>query len=459
MVTPGGTSLEATGQPAPINVAMPYLCTMKQSVLTLVVAVLWAAIGVQAGEEIPGAPQTTPVVITNATIHRGNGEVLQGASVMFEEGLITAIGPGLEAPANATVIDGTGKHVYPGFILPATTLGLTEIDAVRPTHDMNEVGPFNPNVTAATAYDPDSELIPTIRTNGILLANAAPTGGTISGMSSLMRLDGWTKEDLAVQMRSGLVVNWPNMSGSKPRWSEMTDDEWQKQQQEAVKGVEDYFRAAYAYARAAEVGLDNSKNDIRFEAMRRVFDGTLPVIVSANYQRQIEAALDLAEEYNLRLIIRGGAEADRVADRLNKRRVPVILRRVHSLPIRAEAPYDEAFTLPAALAEAGVEFCFEGSGAWRQRDVPFEAGTACAYGLDKERAVQALTLSAARIFGVEDRFGSLEVGKSATLFVSAGDALDVRSNIVEHAWIDGRTLDLSNRHKRLSTKYRERAKR
>lgn len=438
---------------------MPYLCTMIKSTLMLVAAVLLAAGSMFAGEEIPGAPQTTPILITNATVHIGNGEVLQGASVLFNNGLIAAVGTNVSAPAGTTTIDAKGKHVYPGFILPATTLGLTEIDAVRPTHDMSEVGPFNPNVTAATAYDPDSELIPTIRTNGILLANVTPTGGTVSGMSSLMRLDGWTKEDLAVQLRSGLVVNWPSMNGSKPRWSDMTDDEWQKQQQEAVQRVEEYFRAAYAYTRAAEVGLDTTKKDIRFEAMRRVFDGTLPVIVSADYQRQIEAALNLAEKYELRLIIRGGAEADLVADRLKKRRVPVILRRVHSLPIRDEAPYDQAFTLPAALAEAGVEFCFEGSGAWRQRDVPFEAGTASAYGLEREAAVKALTLSAARIFGVEDRFGSIEVGKSATLFVSTGDALDVRTNVVEHAWIDGRELDLSNRHKRLSTKYRERAKR
>ncbi len=432
---------------------------MKLNVIVMIAALLAAAIPVRAGEEIPGAPQRQPIVISNATVHLGTGEVLKGASVVFDNGVITAIGTSVTAPQGAEVIDASGKHVYPGFIAPATTLGLVEIDAVRSTQDMNEVGPYNPNVTAATAYDPDSELIPTIRSNGVLLANSTPTGGNVSGMSSLMRLDGWTKEDLAVQMRSAMIVHWPPMGTQKPWWMEITDDEWQKQQQSAIAGIEQFFREAAAYDRAADVGLDTTQKDIRFEAMRAVFDGSLPMIVEANTQLQIEAALNLAERYNVRMILRGGAEAMSVADRLQKQHVPVIVQRVNSLPMREDGAYDESFTLPAQLAEAGVEFCLEGPGAWRQRDMPFEAGTAVAFGLEPEAAVRAISLSAARIFGVDDRYGSIEQGKSATLFLSAGDALDVRSNIVERAWIDGREVDLSNRHKRLSTKYRERAKR
>ena len=175
---------------------------MMKLVLTALIVLCGDAMSLHAGEEIPGAPQTVPVVIQNATLHLGTGEVLQRASLVFEKGLITAVGPTVATPTGAVVIDASGKHVYPGLIAPATNLGLTEIDAVRSTQDDNEVGPFNPNVTAATAYDPDSELIPTIRSNGILIANITPNGGTVSGMSSLMRLDGWTKEDIAIQMQS-----------------------------------------------------------------------------------------------------------------------------------------------------------------------------------------------------------------------------------------------------------------
>lgn len=426
------------------------------SFLSVFVITLLVSVRALAGEEIPGAPQRTPVVITNATVHLGTGEVLQKASIVFDKGVITQVGATVTVPASATVIDAAGKHVYPGFILAGSTLGLIEIDAVRATNDQAEVGSVNPNVTAATAYDPDSELIPTIRSNGILLANVAPEGGAISGRSSLMRMDGWTREDIAVLTPSAMVIDWPNIGGIKPWWSDMSEAEWAKRQREAVEQIESFFREALAYVRATDAGLDSVRRDIRYESMRTVLDGTLPVMVAANTQQQIEAALDFADRYQLRLIVRGGAEADRVADQLKRRSVPVIVRRIHSLPTRDESGYDEAYALPGKLVAAGVTICFEGAGAWRQRDVPFEVGTACAFGLAEEQGVKGLTLSAARVFGIDKTYGSLEVGKSATLFVSAGNALDVQGNIVEQAWIDGRAVDLSNRHKRLSKKYRER---
>lgn len=434
-----------------------YACFLA-SVLALT-ALLASGSDLRAGEEIPGAPQRTPIAITNATLHLGTGEVLSQATIVFDKGLIAQVGTQVSIPAGATVIDGTGKHVYPGFILAGSTLGLIEIDAVRATNDQAETGSVNPNVTAATAYDPDSELIPTIRSNGILLANVAPEGGALSGRSSMMRLDGWTREDIAVRTPSAMVIDWPTIGGVKPWWSEMSDADWSKRQREAVEQIEAFFREALAYVRATAAGLDSVRRDIRYESMRTVLDGTLPVMITANSQQQIEAALDLADRYGLRLIIRGGAEADRVADQLKRRSVPVIVRRVHSLPTRDESGYDEAYALPGKLVAAGVTICFEGAGAWRQRDVPFEVGTACAFGLSQEQGVKGLTLAAAQVFGIDQNYGSLEVGKSATLFVSAGNALDVQGNIVEHAWIDGRSVDLSNRHKRLSKKYRERAPR
>ena len=445
-----------------MNTAQP-LCLFGHrfwcAFLVLLALIVGGSAPAFAGEEIPGASQKKAVVITNATLHLGTGQVLASASIVFDGGRITAIGPQVTVPEGATVIDGTGKHVYPGFILAGSTLGLIEIEAVRATNDQAEVGSYNPNVTAATAYDPDSELIPTIRSNGILMAHVTPEGGVVAGRSSLMRMDGWTREDIAVQMHSAMVIDWPSMGSAKPWWSEMSDEEWERQQKKAITELAVFFREASAYARAKASSLDTIRRDARYESMRDVFAGKLPLLVTANSQSQIEAAIYLADQYQLRLIIRGGAEADRVADQLKKRRIPVVVRRVHSLPTRDEAAYDEAYSLPARLVAAGLDICFEGAGAWRQRDVPFEVGTACGFGLNPEQGVKGLTLNAARAFGVDDRYGSLEVGKSATLFLSAGDALDVRSNVVLHAWIDGRSVDLSNRHKRLSTKYRERSAR
>ena len=431
---------------------------MIRSFLCLVSVLALSVVSGVGGEEIPGREQTRTVVLTNAVIHVGNGQRIDGGTVVFDKGSITAVGSDVSIPADAEVINCSGKHVYPGFIAPETTIGLTEIDAVRSTRDATEVGHFNPNARAETAYDPDSEIIPTIRSNGILIANVTPTGGVISGMSSLMRLDGWTREDIAIQSRSGMVMNWVNMHPVNAWWMEKSEEEQREEIEKRIAEVQEFFREAFAYYRAAEAGLDTTKKDIRYEAMRSVFNGTIPLLVNASSQRQIEAALDLSKQYELRMIITGGAEAVRIIDRLKSEGVPVILHNVHSLPRREEDPYDQAYSLPARLAESGALFCLSGDGSWRQRDLPFQAGTARAFGLSEEDAVKALTLSPARIFGIEERYGSLEVGKSATFFVSEGDALDVRTNKVVQAWIDGRVVDLDNRHKRLSEKYRERYK-
>jgi imidazolonepropionase-like amidohydrolase len=426
--------------------------------MTCVILVLTVHMA-RAGEEIPGADQKQPIVLTNATVHIGNGSRIERGSVLFDAGKIVAIGTNVQVPATAQRIDCSGKHIYPGFITPESILGLTEIGAVRATHDNAEVGRFNPNVRAETAYNPDSEIIPTIRSNGVLLANVMPTGGIVSGQSSLMRLDGWTREDIAIQPRSAMVMNWVNMHPVNAWWMEKTQEEQHEEISKRLSEIDEFFREAYAYTRGADVGLDTTKIDIRYEAMRRVFNGSLPLIVNASTQRQMEAAMDLAKKYDLRLVINGATEAEQVIDRLKSQRVAVILQRVNSLPRRDEDPYDQAFTLPALLVANGIQFCLSAEGFWRQRDLPFEAGTARAFGLAEEEAVKAITLSAASIFGVDDAYGSLEVGKSATLFVSSGDALDVRTNVVEQAWIDGRSVDLDNKHKRLSRKYRERYQR
>ncbi|RPI67274.1 MAG: amidohydrolase, partial [Ignavibacteriae bacterium] len=235
-----------------------------------------------------------------------------------------------------------------------------------------------------------------------------------------------------------------------------SSDEQKKAINESLDAITSVFREARAYWLAAKNNIDTTKRDIRYEAMRRVFDGTMPVIINAGSQREIEAALDFATEFSIKVIIAGGYDAPLVADRLVKMHVPVIVQRVHSLPQRDDSGYDEAFTIAARLHAAGVKFCLSDGGSWQQRNLPFQAGTAIAYGLSPDAALASITLAPAQIFGIDADYGSLEAGKSATLFLSSGDALDGVSIGVERAWIDGREIDLSNRHKRLSTKYRGR---
>ncbi|MBU3741992.1 MAG: amidohydrolase [Candidatus Kapabacteria bacterium] len=427
---------------------MKLLLALLATVLTVVPA--------RAGDEIPGAAQATPIAITNATVHTVTKGTLERATIVFDKGVITAVGPtsSVVVPGGARVIDGTGKHVYPGFIAPSTTIGLTEVDAVRSTRDMAEVGDVNPNARAETAYNPDSEIIPTIRYNGILLANVLPQGGIVSGLASLMRLDGWTREDIAVLPRSAIVLNWPSMDVITAWWMRESPEEQRKASEEAIRTIYDLFTEARAYAALSAV--DSSKRDVRHDEFRRVFTDKLPVIVSASSRRQIEAVLNFAKAFGIRVILNGATEAPYMLAEIKAAGVSVIVQRVHSLPSAAEAPYDEAFTLPSKLAAAGIPFAFSEGGAWQQRNLPFNAGTAVAFGLSEQIAERALTIEPATMLGVQAQYGSLEVGKSATLFVSAGNALDGLTNKLEAAFIDGRTVDLSNRHVKLTKKYRER---
>ena len=432
---------------------------MQRILILATLAALVAGSALSAGDEIPGAPQRQPIALINATIHTAVGAPISNATLVFDKGVITAVGAAAQIPDGARTIDCKGARVYPGFIAPSTTLGLTEIDAVRSTRDFGEVGSLNPNARAETAYNPDSEIIPTVRSNGVLLVNSTPQGGLVSGQSSLMRLDGWTREDLAVKRVSGLILSWPAMEVTTAWWQRKSADEQRKDIEQNVRQVYDLFTAARGYSEKARAGVDTSLRDIRFEAMRCVFDDSVPVIVECATRRQIESVLDFAQTMNVRVILSGAVDAPLVLEQLQRAGVGIIIPRVHALPRREEDGYDAAFTLPATLAKAGIPFAFSDDGAWQQRNLPFHAGTARAFGMSELDALRGLTLWPAQLFGVAATYGSLEVGKSATLFVSTGDAMDSKSNTVIHAFIDGRELELNNRHKRLAKKYRERSKR
>lgn len=429
-----------------------------KNLLCLILAVT-ASIAAFAGDEIPGAPQQVPIVLKNAILYGTPSMNSQPQSIVFANGVITEIGPTVTVPPNARVIDCAGKRVYPGFIAPNTTIGLTEIDAVRSTRDMAEVGSFNPNVRAETAYNPDSEIIPTVRVNGVLIVNSVPQGGIVAGRSSLMRLDGWTREDIAIQSSSALAMEWPSMEVSNSRWVRKSADDQRKDINESVRNIYDLFSKARAYSNAVLAGVDTAQRDIRYEAMRAVFERNLPVMITASTRRQIEAVLDFQAEFGLRVILVDAWDAPRMIPQLQKAGVGVIIPRVHSLPRREEDGYDAAFALPSILAENNIPFAFSDNGSWQQRNLPFLAGTARAFGLSEYAAVKALTIWPAMLFGVDNKYGSLEVGKSATLFISEGDALDTKTNKLTAAFIDGREIDLSTRHSRLAKKYRERLQR
>lgn len=409
-----------------------------------------------ANDEIPGAPQQKPIALTNARIYTVSQGIIPSGTVVFDKGKITAVGQNVQIPADATVINCIGKLIYPGFIAPISSIGLVEIEAVRATRDVAEVGQYNPNAKAEVAYNPESELIPTIRSNGVLIANVVPDGGVISGRSSLMQLDGWTREDIALKRVTGLSVHFPQMSVFTAWWMRKTADEQRRENEKNLLELNKYFQEAKMYSDAAKNGLTENNKDIRLEAMRGIFEENVPVLIEANDEKQIRGAIAFLQKFNLRGIIVGGNDAWKCTDELREANIPVIIQRVHSVPWRDEEGYDACYTLAAKLAAAKIKFAFSESGSWQQRNLPFEAGTAIAFGLSENDALRALTLAPAEILGVSDRVGSIEVGKDATLFVSKGNALDGITNSIENAYIQGRAVSLSNKQTKLAKKYRMR---
>ncbi|MFN3301080.1 MAG: amidohydrolase family protein, partial [Sediminibacterium sp.] len=390
----------------------------------------------------PASVKGNSVLLTNATIHIGNGKVLNNAYVGFKNGVITSVGEGNAPSGFDEVINLEGKHVYPGIIAPNTTLGLREIDAVRATLDYAEVGNYNPNVRTQIAYNTDSKISPTLRFNGVLLAQITPRGGVISGTSSVMELEGWNWEDATLKADDGIHMNWPRMYRNTGWWAEPGPTEKNNEQEKAVHEIKSFFKEAKAYS---ELSTFNEKN-LKFDAMKGIFDGSKRLYVSANSAKEILEVIHFKKEFDIpHIVIVGGTDAWLLADALKENKIPVILSRVHSLPERTDDAIDLPFQLPYLLQKAGVLFCLNHDGDMEvmgTRNLPFNAGTAAAYGLSKEEALTSITLNAAKILGIDNIVGSIEVGKHATLFVSTGDALDMKSNNLEHAFIRGKKLDL-----------------
>ena len=434
----------------------------RQLLLTLLLTVFGAA-SVDGSAEVPGKDQEKPIALVGGTIHPVSGPVVVDGTIVFDGGRITALGKNVPIPDGAEQVDIQGKHVYPGLIDSYSNIGLVEISAVRATRDFAETGSINPNVKAQVAVNPDSEIIPVTRSGGVLLALSVPQGGVISGTSSLLQLDGWSWEDMSLAPSVGMHVRWPRMSPVSDWWMEQSEKDQLKQRDQALTNLRRAFDSARDYLRAKKSSRKKQAFpiDSRWEAMVPVLTGKVPLIVQANEIQQIQAAVAFAKQQQVKLIIYGGYDALHCAELLKENKVSIILGGVYRLPRRRFEDYDAAYTLASRLRDAGIQFCISCSdrmGASNIRNLPYHAAVAAAHGLTKEEALRSITLSTAQILGVADRVGSLEIKKDATLIVTDGDPLDSFTR-VKIAYIQGRKLDLNNRHKRLWKKYEEKYRR
>lgn len=396
----------------------------------------------QAQEVVPAAPQNRPVALVGGTIHTVANGVIANGTIVFDGGRITAVGANVAVPAEAERIDISGKHVYPGLIDAFSTMGITEIGSVDVTNDTSELGNVNPNVRAEVAVNAESRHIGTTRSNGVLVTVTSPSGGLISGLAAAMNLDGWTWEEMTLKAPAALIVNWPNSGGNN-----YADN---------VAELKAAFDTARAYrTMKAQGDASTIATDPRWEAMIPVFAGDIPVIVGAEDITQMQDAMAWAEAEGLRIVLRGGRDAWHIADALAAARVPVLLTSVIGAPGRDWEPIDAAYGQPRRLQEAGVRFAITGgsSAAYANR-LPYEAGAAIAFGLSPDEALKSVTLSPAEFLGIDDRVGSLQTGRDATLLITTGHPLEY-STIVEQAYIEGRRIDMMDAHKRFFEKYQE----
>lgn len=434
--------------------------TATSRTLRLACSVALASGASHAGAQdlIPKAPaQESPIAITGATIHPISGPSIGEGWILFDRGLIAELGPGDRSfPAGTQVIDASGMHVYPGLIAPSTQIGLTEIAALRQTADMTEHGEFNPEVLAAVAVNPDSTLIPVTRANGILTFASVPTGGAVPGRLSVMSVDGWTWEDMAIKRDAGLAINWPSMRPSNDWWADEPDAKQMERIEERLTAIDEIFRQAIGYRDSAR-----KPRDLRLEAMLTVIPGAdgsepeNPVFISASDVEQITAAVTWAVDLGLRPVITGGVDAPLAAELLRQHDVPVIVTGTHRFPKRADQAHDAAFTLPAELTSLGIRWCMASTDdSAHERNLPYNVSKAVAYGLEHDEGLRGLTLSPAQILEIDHLVGSLEPGKQATLIVTTGSPLEITSTPVM-AFVQGRQILLESKQSELARKYRE----
>ena len=405
---------------------------------------------------MPAPPQAAPIVLVGGTLHTGAGQVIDNAAVAFDKGRLVYAGPRAGfTQSGYQARDISGQHVYPGLILPNTTLGLSEVEAIRATVDDEEVGELNPNVRALIAFNTDSDVLPTVRLNGVLLVQPTPRGGLVTGQSSIMQLDAWNWQDAVVKADDGIHLTWPAMvirANSAEDAAALTRR--QETRTRRLRDLEQLLSEGAAY-RQAPAGR---KENLRLTALGGLFDGSKTLYIHVDYAKELIESVRLAKRLGVqRVALVGARDAWMVLDFLKQNDVAVVLSRTQALPRRDGDDYDQPYKLPTQLQAAGIRYCLDFQGdqeTSRARNLPFVAGQAVAFGLTKEQALTAVTLSPARIMGIDKDYGSLEAGKSATLIVSKGDLLDMRTNAVTQAYIDGRGITLDSKQLALDRKFR-----
>jgi imidazolonepropionase-like amidohydrolase len=416
-------------------------------------------VGSLIAQQTPAEVQTTAVSIEGATAHLGNGKVIENSLIMFNDGKITFVGSAMMKIARSgTVINAKGKHIYPGFIATNTTLGLVEINAVKASKDEDEVGINNPHIRSLIAYNAESKIVESMRPNGVLMAQITPRGGTISGTSSVVQLDAWNWEDAAIKIDDAIHMNWPSSFKSGKWW--LGEDPALKpdvKYAEKVNKIKSYLSNVKNY-----LGVNTDKKHLPYQATQGLFNGSQKLFIHVNGQREITDAITISKALGINnIVIVHGNEADKITDLLVKNNIPVILDRPHRNPNSEDDAYNYTYTIAKTLTDKGVLVSIGMEGQMERmntRNLPFYAGTLAAHGLDKEVALQLITSNAAKILGIDDFVGTLEIDKDATLFISEGDALDMRTNILTNVFIQGRKISLETHQtklwKRYSNKYK-----
>ena len=419
-----------------------------------------------SNDQIPGEDQKRPIILKGGILHTVSTDIFEGYDILFSKGKIVRIEKNIMASPETDVYDVFGKHIIPGYIAPITRIGLVEIGLVKQTRDFAERGSFNPNVKANVSYNPDSDLIPITRSNGVLVVNSVPAGGRISGQSSVMMLDGWTWEQATLKHPSGLHINWPSMRINYAANVKKSEKQQKEEIQKSIRDLDHMVRDVRAYfqriKQRSRIAGERQKSDLRLESMIPFVVEKKKIFIHADEARQIKSAVEWAKKNDLKIIIVGGSDSWRLTDLLVKNNIPVVIDQVEKIPTRRFEPIHLPYKLPFLLKQAGVQFCLNTIIGYPHdgniRNLPNEAMRAAAYGLDKSEALRSITLSTAEILGVDDMIGSLDIGKDATFFISETPPMEMNPKILM-AFIQGKEVDLNNHQKMLYKKYQEKYRR
>jgi imidazolonepropionase-like amidohydrolase len=427
--------------------------------ITYISALLMLCFTATFAQQTPASAQKEAFTIVGATAHIGNGTVIENSIIIVENGKISTCVDGklIKIPYKGKVIDANGKHVYPGFIAANTSLGLVEVNAVRASNDQDELGDMIPHVRSLIAYNAESKVVESMRPNGILIAQVSPNGGRISGTSSIMQLDAWNWEGASLKSDDGIHLNWPQ-SFTRGRWwlGEPRGLKPNKNYTKQVESVVAFVTESRAYLKG-----NRAIKNIPYNAMQGLFDGSQKLYVHVNDVKGITDAVHFAKNNGIsKMVIVGGYQAHLVISLLKNNNVSVLINHTQSLPALDDHDYDLPYKAPKLLADAGVLVGIQtgDTSNFQTRNLPFYAGQVVGQGMNKEDALKLISSNTAKILGIDADYGTLETGKSATLFISEGDALDMRTNNLTHAFIDGRSISLDTHQtelwKRYSNKYK-----